>query len=50
MSDHVYLYFTLWFIFACLALWQSKRENAQMHERTQQILRDIARFLGTDRR
>lgn len=50
MSDHAYLYFSLWFIVTCWLIWDAKRTNAQLHERGQDLMRDIARFLGTDRR
>lgn len=48
--SHELFYFTLWFLVTCWLVWDVKRSNAQMHERSQAIMRDIARFLGTDRR
>lgn len=43
---------TLVFLFAILGamVWSMHRTNVQAHVHTQEILRDIARFLGTDRR
>ena len=43
---------TIVFLFAILGamLWDMHRLNVRAHARSQEILRDIARFLGTDRR
>lgn len=43
---------SLVFLFAILGamLWDTQRQNRKAHLHTQEILRDIARFLGTDRR
>jgi preprotein translocase subunit YajC len=43
---------TLVFLFAILGamLWDMQRQNRKAHAHTQEILRDIARFLGTERR
>lgn len=43
---------TLLFLFVIFGalLWDMKRENRRAHHRSQEIMRDIARFLGTDRR
>lgn len=48
--DHFYFYITLWFLVTCWLIWDSKRTNALLHERHQTLLREIARYLGTDRR
>ena len=50
LMDHFYFYLTLWFLVTCWLIWDSKRTNALLHERHQTLLREIARYLGTDRR
>lgn len=42
---------TLVFLFVILGVlvWQAHAFNTRAHHRSQEILRDIARFLGTDR-
>jgi hypothetical protein len=47
------VYFTLWFMVALATLWdirRSQRFHQQSLERIDAAARDIARFLGTDRR
>ena len=43
---------TIGFLFAILGamVWDTHRQSRKAHLHTQEILRDIARFLGTDRR
>jgi hypothetical protein len=48
--DHAYIYYTLWTLVTVWLIWDAKRTNALQHARTQELLREIARFLGTDRR
>lgn len=51
MDYHLLAVFYTWLFLLVIALiWDSNRHNRTSHAHTQEIVRDIARFLGTDRR
>jgi hypothetical protein len=50
---HDTILFTLWFLVTVGMLWSIRDQNAKTHailREVQQASKDIARFLGTDRR
>ena len=49
-SQFLAIFSTLLLFVIIALLWDTHRQNRAYHERSQQIMRDIARFLGTDRR
>ncbi|MGH7752055.1 MAG: hypothetical protein ACREN5_04500 [Gemmatimonadales bacterium] len=44
------IYYSLWTIVTVFLLWNVHTTNKAAHAHTQEMLRDIARFLGTERR
>ena len=49
-SQLLAVFYTLLLLVIVALIWDTQRQNRKAHIRTQEILRDIARFLGTDRR
>jgi hypothetical protein len=51
--DHAYIYYTLWTLVTIGMLWSIRDQNAKTHailNHIAEIARDMAQFLGTDRR